>query len=40
MSKNSLNSKKSFFQKDTVTMARELLGKLLVINIENEILNK
>ena len=38
MPKNGLNSKKVFFQKDTVLLARELLGKLLVINIENEIL--
>ncbi len=38
MAKNNLNSEKVFFQKDTVSLARELLGKLLVINIENEIL--
>ena len=38
MTKKDLNSRIVFFQKNTVTMARELLGKLLVINIENEIL--
>lgn len=36
--KKDLDSKKGFLQKDTVSMARELLGKLLVINTENTVL--